>query len=101
MKSETRGDGTSKVEVTSISRLGLHLILGERELFMPFEEFPWFRDAPVSAVLTVELPEIHHLYWPVLDIDLHVDSIEHPERFPLKAAHVPNTALQPTGSARG
>ena len=101
MKSEPHGTGTSRVEVTSISRVGLHLLIGERELFMPFDEFPWFRDAPVSAVLRVELPESHHLYWPALDIDLHVDSIDHPDRFPLKAANVPNKALQPTGSAGG
>jgi hypothetical protein len=25
----------------------------------------------------------HHLYWPDLDIDLAVESIRHPEQFPL------------------
>src|SRR3546814_7518272 len=28
-------------------------------------------------------PSPQHLYWPDLDIDLAVDSIRHPERFPL------------------
>jgi hypothetical protein len=27
------------------------------------------------------------LHWPDLDVDLHVDSIEHPERYPLVANH--------------
>ena len=101
MKSERLGGGTLRVEVTAILPGGLRLVVGERELFLPFDDFPWFKDAPVSAVLNVERPQDEHLYWPALDIDLHVDSIEHPERFPLKSRGVPNHALQPTGSARG
>jgi hypothetical protein len=40
----------------------------------------------VSAIVNVEQPHPHHLYWPVLDLDLDVESIEHPERFPLKSS---------------
>jgi hypothetical protein len=61
------------------------LFLGDREIFLPFEKFPWFRDAPVAGVLNVERPQPHHLYWPDLDVDLAVDSIRHPEKFPLVA----------------
>ena len=32
---------------------------------------------------SVELPSPHHLPWPALDIDLAVESIRHPEKFPL------------------
>jgi hypothetical protein len=85
MKSEVRGTDTSDVEVTNISRHGFWLLLAEKELFLPFAEFPWFKDAPVSAILHVEWPQPHHLYWPDLDVDLAVESIEHPERFPLVA----------------
>jgi hypothetical protein len=63
---------------------------------LAFEDFPWFRDAPVSGVLKVERPQPHHLYWPDLDIDLSVESILHPERFPLVSAVLPNNLLQPT-----
>ncbi len=83
MKYETPGLDTSEVEVTGISKHGLWLFLGERELFLPFRDFPWFRQAAVSAVLNVERPHAQHLYWPDLDVDLAVESIEHPERFPL------------------
>ena len=79
------GSITSEVEVTNISRHGFWIFLGDRELFLPFEEFPWFRRAPIEAVLNVERPHAHHLYWPDLDVDLSVESIEHPERFPLTA----------------
>ena len=73
------------VEVSQISQHGILLLLADREMFLSFDDFPWFKDASVSAVLNVELPQPHHLYWPDLDIDLSVESIEHPERFPLIA----------------
>ena len=64
---------------------GVWLLLDDTERFLPFGLFPWFRDAPVKAMLAVERPLPHHLYWPELDVDLHVDSIEDPERYPLVA----------------
>jgi hypothetical protein len=83
MKSGERGLDTSPLEVTNISKHGFWLLLEERELFVPFFDFPWFQQAPVSAILNVERPNADHLYWPDLDVDLAVESIEHPERFPL------------------
>ncbi|MFP5382364.1 MAG: DUF2442 domain-containing protein, partial [Gammaproteobacteria bacterium] len=50
---------------------------------LPFAEFPWFRDVAVGKILHVELPSSNHLYWPELDVDLAVESIRHPEQFPL------------------
>jgi hypothetical protein len=84
MKSDRLGTGTSPVEVANISGQGFWLFLGDRELFLAFREFPWFADAPVSKILNVQRPQEDHLYWPDLDVDLSVESIEHPERFPLR-----------------
>src|SRR4051812_6131095 len=86
MKSAVRGSNTSPTEVTNVSAHGFWLFVGDRELFVAFEHFPWFRDASIRAITNVELPSPHHLYWPDLDIDLAVESIEHPERFPLVSA---------------
>lgn len=83
MKSATLGLNTSLVEVTNISRHGFWLLLENEELFLPFSEFPWFQDAAVGKILNVELPSSNHLYWPELDVDLAVESIRHPEKFPL------------------
>lgn len=74
---------TLEVKVSHVSRHGISLLLHDREMFLSYSDFPWFKDAPVSAVLNVQLPQPHHLYWPDLDIDLAVESIEHPELFPL------------------
>ena len=83
MTSTTLGMPTSLVEVTNISRHGFWLLLNDEELFLPFSEFPWFRDVTVGNILHVELVSANHLYWPDLDVDLAVESIRHPERFPL------------------
>lgn len=73
---------TLEVEVSHISQHGIWLLVRDRELFLSYGDFPWFKDAAVSSVLNVKLPQPHHLYWPDLDIDLAVESIDHPEGFP-------------------
>ena len=79
------GTSTSSVEVTNISKHGFWLLLDGRELFLSFDQFPWFRQATVDAILNLERPTPQHLRWSDLDVDLAVDSIDHPERYPLKS----------------
>jgi len=100
MRSAQRGKRTSVVEVSNVSPHGLWLLLGDRELFLPFDKFPWFREAPIAKLVRVELPSPDHLYWPGLDVDLAVESIEHPERFPLVSKARSNSRLHRT-PARG
>lgn len=73
----------AEVEVLNISRHGFWLLIRGQEYFLPFDEFPWFRNATIADILFVEMPRPDHLYWPGLDVDLHLDSIEHPEKYPL------------------
>jgi hypothetical protein len=98
MKSVERGRRTSRVEVSTVTARGFSLLLGKRELFLSFRDFPWFRDATIAQLTTVELPSPHHLYWPELDVDLAVESLEHPERYPLVSRAQPNKRLKPSGS---
>ena len=83
MRSARRGKSTSAVEVTNVSPHGFWLFVGETEHFVPFESFPWFREATIGQLVNVELPSPHYLHWPDLDVDLAVESLDHPERFPL------------------
>ncbi|MBI3546144.1 MAG: DUF2442 domain-containing protein [Gammaproteobacteria bacterium] len=88
MKSAKLGKNTSVAEITNVSKHGFWILLSDEELFVPFSKFPWFKDAPVSQLLNVEWPQPHHLYWPDLDVDLAVDSIRHPEKFPLVSKQI-------------
>jgi len=85
MSSSGPGKNNSAVEVTNISAHGVWLLVRNRELFLPYDDFPWFRDKPVKSILQVEEQSPGHFHWPDIDVDLTVEMIEHPERFPLKA----------------
>ncbi len=74
---------SSEVEVTHVFKHGFWLLLGSKELLVPFAEFPWFRKATIEQISTVERPSENHLYWPQLDVDLSVESIRQPAGFPL------------------
>ena len=77
------GNSTLAVEVTHISSNGIWLLASKKELFMSYEDFPWFKNIPVSAILNVEEVAQGHFYWPDIDVDLTENIIENPERFPL------------------
>lgn len=79
------GTNTSQFDVTNISKHGFWLLVDDNEHFLSFEDFPWFKTATVEAILNVQQPRPQHFYWPDLDVDLTIDSIDHPERYPLKA----------------
>ena len=81
--SAKHGEITSDIEVTNISGHGFWLWLRNREVFLAFADFPWFANATVAQITRVEWPSPDHLYWPDLDVDLAVKSIDHPEEFPL------------------
>lgn len=83
MNSLPLGKSTSAAEVTNASPDGFWLLLGDEELFVPFSGFPWFRDATIARICDVQRPSPHHPYWPQLDIDLAVESIHNPSKFPL------------------
>ncbi len=82
MKLETLGKNTLKVEVTNISSHGIWILSKDEEMFLSYEDFPWFKDVPIKHILKVEEPFPNHFYWPDLDIDLSKEIIKNPERFP-------------------
>ena len=79
------GMHTSKVEVTHVSSHGVWLLADGQELFLSFDDFPWFKDAPIGKIMNVEQSVSGQFHWPDLDIDVEIKSIEHPENYPLKA----------------
>jgi hypothetical protein len=71
--------------VTNVTRNGIWLLADGCERFLPYQDFPWFRDATIAQVTTVEEPAPGQFHWPLLDVDLSSDAIDHPERYPLVA----------------
>jgi hypothetical protein len=90
MKSEIIGNDTSASEISApeilnVSPHGFWLLVAGREYFLSFDDFPWFGSATLGQLFRVELHHEDHLYWPELDVDLDLERIAHPERFPLVA----------------
>ncbi len=85
MSSLIHGNSTFTVEITNISAHGIWLLAHNKELFMSYDDFPWFKDQKVKAILNIEEQSPDHFYWPDIDVDLTLESIEHPDRFPLKS----------------
>jgi Protein of unknown function (DUF2442) len=83
MLSKQHGVNTSGPEVTNLSPHGFWLLWNGQEYFLAFEHFPWFRDATIAAISHVELQGAEHLYWPELDVDLSLNIINNPDKYPL------------------
>ena len=62
---------------------GMMLSVLGRDYFVSFNRVPWLRDARVSSVLNVRMSGANAIEWPELDVDLEIDSLKHPERYPL------------------
>ena len=83
MKLLKNGKNTLKAEITNISGHGFWLLLAQKEYFLSFEKYPWFKDARISDITNVELVHSHHLYWPSLDVDLSIEILNDPDKYPL------------------
>ncbi len=84
MKSKLHGKSISQVEVSNIDVHGFWLYIEDSEYFLPFKEYPWFKNAKIKEILKVKFLHSHHLYWPDLDIDLELASLKNPDKYPLK-----------------
>ena len=82
MKLKKLGKLTSSVEVEA-SEHGIWLFVHEKEYFLPYKEYPWFKKATAFELNNVKLLFESHLHWPNLDVDLELESLEHPEQYPL------------------
>ena len=46
---------------------------------MLYTDFPRFKNQTVDKIFNVEASSVDNFYWPDMDIDLTIESIEHPE----------------------
>ena len=74
---------TSHSEVTSISAIGFWLLVDDVEYFVPFRDYPVFRQATVAQIYAVQRLSPTQFHWPELDADIELDALEQPEQFPL------------------
>ncbi|MBI2849595.1 MAG: DUF2442 domain-containing protein [Chloroflexi bacterium] len=83
MKSSKRGEDIS-VSVENITPFGIWLFANKKEYFLSYQDYPYFRERTLNEIQKVQLLHGYHLYWPELDVDLEIDNLENPEKYPLK-----------------
>lgn len=77
------GTATSASEVTDITPFGFWMLVDAEEHFVPFDDYPAFRQATVAQIYTVQQLGPGQLHWPALDIDIEVNALRRPDAFPL------------------
>ena len=83
MKLKRSGKNISEIEVLNISQFGIWILVRAEEYFLPYKDFPWFKEATLSEIQKIELHHETHLFWPDLDVDLHLDSLTNLEKYSL------------------
>ena len=73
----------TSVSVLMINAQGIMLSVCGNDYFLSYNRIPWMRDASISSVLNVKMSGHNALEWPDLNVDLEIDSLKHPERYPL------------------
>jgi len=84
MKRSAGGRRIAEAGILNTSASGIWLFVLDKQYFLPYAEYPWFKDAAIKAILNVRLLNRIHLHWPDLDIDLEVQSLERPDHYPLQ-----------------
>jgi hypothetical protein len=87
MKSSRPGENTF-VCVENITPFGVWIFVNNKEYFLSYKDYPYFKDQTLGCIQNVKLLHGYHLYWPDLDVDLEIDNLENPEKYPLKSKPV-------------
>ena len=70
-------------DVLMINDKGIMISVQGQDYFLSYNRVPWMKDATINEVLDVRMSGKNAIEWPKLDIDLEVESLRHPERYPL------------------
>ena len=81
------------VAVLMINAQGMLITVQGQDYFLSYNRVPWLRDARISSVLNVRMSGARSIEWPELDVDIEVESLRHPERYPLIIKRSPLDAI--------
>lgn len=74
---------STSVSVLMINGQGIMISVGGQDFFLSYNRVPWMREASINDVLNIQMCGNDAVEWPALDVDLEIDSLRHPERYPL------------------
>lgn len=82
LKKENNTNAIS-ASVLMINNQGIMISVEGNDYFLSYNRVPWLKDATVRNILNIKMSDKNAVEWPDLDIDLEIDSLKHPERYPL------------------
>ena len=84
-RNSTKNGTNTSVKVHAIVSNGITVEAQGNTYFLPYSANPWFENAKVADVFNVEPVGKTGIRWDALDVDLAIESIIHPEKYPLIA----------------
>ena len=69
--------------VLMINSQGIMLSVCGNDYFLSYNRIPWMLTASIGDVLNVRMSGRNAIEWPTLNVDLEIESLKHPERYPL------------------
>jgi hypothetical protein len=72
---------------------GIFITVFGSDYYLSYDRIPWFRHAKASDIFDVKMLGDDGIRWDALDVDLEIDSLKHPERYPLVMKRTPEEAL--------
>ena len=95
MQNDSRNNiSNTSVSVLMINGQGIMISVGGQDYFLSYNRVPWMREASINDVLNVQMCGAEAVEWPALDVDLELDSLRHPERYPLLIKRNPTEFLE-------
>lgn len=73
----------TSVCVLMINDKGLMISVQGQDYFLSYNRIPWMHNASIADALNVQMSGRNAIEWPNLDVDLEIESLKHPERYPL------------------
>ena len=85
--------GNTSVNVRSIMPDGILISVQGKDYYLSFNRLPWFRDAKLSDIMNVSMIGDEGIRWDALDVDLEIESLKYPEKYPLVMKRYANEVL--------
>ena len=86
MRQNLKENGTdTSVKVNAIVSNGIMIEAYGNGYFLPYNSNPWFENAKISDVFNIEPVGRTGIRWDALDVDLAIESLIYPEKYPLIA----------------
>ena len=86
MRQNSKINGTNtSVKVVAVVSNGVIIEAYGNVYFLPYHSNPWFERATIADIFNIEPVGRVGIRWGALDVDLAIDSLTHPEKYPLLA----------------